>query len=693
MPTVPQAVAPQVSLAPVPEMRIPANRRPEEFGAIEGRNFQVAGELLQDVSNYVVDKILDTRDAATKNAAALQERQDHLDLQNRELDYVNLSTKLLEDPNEGLLTQRTGVNAKGVTTDAMKEFDKFDRELLSATPERLQPELQTRLRVRRTGYESAVSRFEAKEFQSAEDDTRKAYLQTAVSSAAKATNPNDRLLALGQGLSELNIAAETRGWSPETLAHEQAVFKTNLHTGVVQAELVADPTGARARAYFEANQSQIDPSNHPAIVNQFEQIARARAAEAERREAQADRAVDGLEKLAFSGYPLRPQDTAAVSAAVQGTPAASRLVALQNEIDNVSQFAFMPRNAREFMLTTENKRLREVGVTGGDLSRLERYQKMHVDLADLEENDPLAYGVRQGFFPEPPPLNLASAPAMVDSLKARVAMLDGLSKTHQVAPKLLHPNETDALAVTLNQLPPSDRANFLRTLHAGIDDPDYYAATVAQLAPGAPLTAFAGRLATEEAPGNRPLAAAGSASALVLEGDTLLNPLKDSGAKPFPLPKDNVRREEFNAHTGEIFASAPEAYATMRKAVDAAYATLSAQAGDYSAEINEDRYRDAIDRVTGGVVEVNGRRIIKPYLMTEDSFTDTLDAVAAFDVEFLGGVQGHTSAEAAAAVREGELVNYGDGYAVLDGGKYLLKNSGEVFVWRPAATLVRPFRR
>jgi hypothetical protein len=207
------------------------------------------------------------------------------------------------------------------------------------------------------------------------------------------------------------------------------------------------------------------------------------------------------------------------------------------------------------------------------------------------------------------------------------------------------------------------------------------------------MVSFAGRLAAEESLNNEPLAATGSAAALVLEGAALLNPPKDSGAKPFPLPKDSDRRFALNDATGSAFAAAPEARESVRQGVDAVYAALSAQAGDYSGVLDSERYRDAVEKVTGGVVRINGAEVIKPHRMPEHEFRNALDAVEAFDVEMLGTVLGYSNAEAAEAIRDGELVNFGDGYAVRDGGKYLIRPDGSVFVWRPSATIARQWRR
>ena len=58
--------------------------------------------------------------------------------------------------------------------------------------------------------------------------------------------------------------------------------------------------------------------------------------------------------------------------------------------------------------------------------------------------------------------------------------------------------------------------------------------------------------------------------------------------------------------------------------------------------------------------------------------------VSPTEIAGLGGAAGYSPDEVAEAIRDGGLVNYGDGYAVRDGAHYIMRADGAgPFVWRP----------
>ncbi|MCC6194746.1 MAG: hypothetical protein IT518_09800 [Burkholderiales bacterium] len=647
----------------------------------------ITGALLASVA--IVDR---RKRMAEENA--LRAQQDADTVRRGEVAYETSASALLDDPEKGLLVTRRGVNAAGLSRDVEHELTRLRSDARVGLAPELAAKLDAKLDVSAELIRRRVRGYEAAETRKAQAESLSAKLQTSVNGAvANATDPQARAVYAAQGLTTLEVAAELHGWSPEVRANEIATFATSLHTKTIDALIAADETGATAQEYFDQHRDAMNGPARTIVEEKFDQLRRAQEAEQARREAEADRLVDRVERMSLSPFPVSAEIMAEAERQVRGTPAAVRLAELQQEIEERAVFARETPAEMLRRLDHAQKVFEDEGIDDlTDVEYVKRRAEIFKATVEMLRDDPIGYATGQDIAAETA-LDTRSPTALLAGLRARTPVINGLRATHGAAPKVLRPAEAAALAEQFNTSTPSQQAEFLRVMEAGIDDPELFRGTVGQLASGAPLVSFAGRLAAEESLNNEPLASTGSAAALVLEGAQLLNPPKDSGAKPYPLPKASDLRYELNDITGEAFADAPEAREQIRQGVDAVYAALSAQAGDYSAILDTERYRTAVDKVTGGIIDVNGRAIVKPYAMPESEFLRTLGAVDAFDVEMLGGVAGFSNAQAAEAIRDGELVNFGGGYAIRDGGRYLLRSDGEVFVWRPSATLARQWRR
>jgi hypothetical protein len=77
-----------------------------------------------------------------------------------------------------------------------------------------------------------------------------------------------------------------------------------------------------------------------------------------------------------------------------------------------------------------------------------------------------------------------------------------------------------------------------------------------------------------------------------------------------------------------------QAYAAMMQSARARYADLSAESGDQSGVLNEERWKAAVKDVTGGLVEHNGKSVIAPvYGMGQDEFDATMAGLGDADID------------------------------------------------------------
>ena len=96
-------------------------------------------------------------------------------------------------------------------------------------------------------------------------------------------------------------------------------------------------------------------------------------------------------------------------------------------------------------------------------------------------------------------------------------------------------------------------------------------------------------------------------------------------AEPKLAPKTADRAEAMEKHLPVQDFPDPKVREIANAAVPAYYAALSAKAGDTTGVMNEERWKTAVDAVTGGVIDYRGTKVFAPqYGMPEASFRDVL---------------------------------------------------------------------
>ena len=298
---------------------------------------------------------------------------------------------------------------------------------------------------------------------------------------------------------------------------------------------------------------------------------------------------------------------------------------------------------------------------------------------------PLEYAIqREGAVVDP--LDFSKPDTWASNLQNRSAILTEQAKRSGIAPKGLMQQEAAMLSQFLATASDQAKTETLKMLRKGFSDDKVFRATMQQIAKDSPVTALAGMVATRE----RPMKISGffsdetftpgSTAGLMLAGERILNPSKDAkgqdGKPTFPMPKDQDIRLAFNSQAGDAFAGNPEAYQIAYQAARATYAGLVAQKGDYSGNLNDGLLREAIQRSTGGVADINGARVVKPWGMDDSTFKNVVKA------EF--GRQ--TAAAGIPQMKDQwprlQLQNTKGGYLVKSGTGYLLGKDGNPILLR-----------
>lgn len=269
--------------------------------------------------------------------------------------------------------------------------------------------------------------------------------------------------------------------------------------------------------------------------------------------------------------------------------------------------------------------------------------------------DPIGYAVQRGLTSAPPPLDLTQPDtwaATFTSLQRGVDVLQNRGEVGNIP--ALRPEMLDQVNRMLATATPDQSTQLLGAMAATLR-PETYKATMAKLfASGeGKAAAAAGALV----PYN-PQAAEG-----ILRGQLLLK------ENPMLAPKKTDDNKLLLDSMLPITAVAPGYEASRQFLLESAtarYADLSHQAGDTSGEFNDTRMQQAITEVTGGMLVMNGHKVIAPqYGMSQDEFDKRLSGLT--DADLAGAIT-----STGQRVTPDDLWSQGRLRAVAD-GRYILE--------------------
>jgi len=271
------------------------------------------------------------------------------------------------------------------------------------------------------------------------------------------------------------------------------------------------------------------------------------------------------------------------------------------------------------------------------------------------KNDPIGYAMNQRMITPVPPLDLKQPDTWgqtFQSLQRGVDILQARGLVGNVS--ALRPAMQEQVSRALSTSTPADAVNLLGSMASNMR-PETYRATLNALAAkgDGKVMAAAGALVSQN-----PEVAEG-----ILRGQALMK----ENALLAPRKTDDNKAAVNELLPIQAFGPTLEgARQSVLEAATARYADLSHQAGDSSGDLDETRMETAINEVTGGLVEMNGKAVISPrYGMSQSDF-DTM--IAGLPSSALAGAVTSTGQPVSAS----DLRNEGRLRAVAD-GRYVLE--------------------
>jgi hypothetical protein len=307
------------------------------------------------------------------------------------------------------------------------------------------------------------------------------------------------------------------------------------------------------------------------------------------------------------------------------------------------------------------------GLSPGQSAWLKDLWAVNKATTEALDKDPIGLAVER--FPErfqtPAPLNAASSDTLRAGLAQRGKIASFVSENYRVpAVSALSPADLNTIKGALATADAAGKARIYNDITAALPE-GVRIATISQLTKDghvATVEAFAGALSSEA-----PLIGES-----IMRGQQAIK--ADKRFDPYLDKKDDFNSTFDKALPIATFGLTSRtddkgAYATIKSAVRARYADLAAQAGDTSGEVKEERIRQAVTDVTGGVLHHNGGTLVAPRRgMDQSQFDGLIWNITDQDLFGVTTLSG-TPVAADYLRSNARLENVGDGKYLLQLGK------------------------
>lgn len=286
--------------------------------------------------------------------------------------------------------------------------------------------------------------------------------------------------------------------------------------------------------------------------------------------------------------------------------------------------------------------------------------------------DPIQFSLTSG---QTKPIDMSNQNNFGQSIGLRASQVSELARAYGTPLTFFSKEEENQIGKFFLDAPVSQQSAYLDTIHKSTGGGKNYMSALQQISINAPSAAVAGILMDK--PGGivaeknwfNPdvTVSPGVASQTILTGAAARKGSKD--VKGMTMPKESDMRIQYSDTVKDAFAGDAQGASMAYEVAKDYYAGVMSQKGDYSGELDDDVWKQAINVATGGVYDYNGMgNILLPWGMSTETFDSQINQ--AWQSQVVGaGVK--------APPGQYGLQSYGDSqYLVKLGSGYLLKSDG-----------------
>lgn len=381
-----------------------------------------------------------------------------------------------------------------------------------------------------------------------------------------------------------------------------------------------NPQGLDALRGRISGTGALDPNQQTALLASIDTrqqllVNRGQAA-AERRDRQAQQAFEALQALDAQGLPADPEFLSTTLGKLKGTSYEEAARQIVSGSVATAKFGALPVAQQDAVLMAEYGKARETGLTPSRAKQLKKLEGIRDAAVRAYKEDPWQAALERGQIDPPAPLDLSSPDAAMSSLTERMAQAPTVDRIagRQVTP--LRPQEAQILADMLERMPIPERTRFL--------------GGIGKVIGGRRLEDLSRQLGVKN--NGLGIAAAMEAHQFRTQSGRSVAELYLQGQEAITkkiVSNDDMKaaptRADLYAIIGDAYTS-PEARDAAVDVALALWAGQRAQGGKPSAE-------GVVRLATGGIMEVNGRKIPMPYGWTEDETRRAINLVGREQIE------------------------------------------------------------
>jgi hypothetical protein len=516
----------------------------------------------------------------------------------------------------------------------------------------------------------------------------------------------DAIIAQGQtfapvgraaGVSPTEVDTAIQNWTDQTRYNQAVNAAINVTDSMKGLKALQRELSAKDGYYTD----KLDGTKRNAVLaqvtNRIDVLQNRLDHLADRREADAQRAMYEIDRQISTGVPAPPEQMANWAARVSGTSFAADfgdVLKDQNEIQDVLR---LPPAQQISFVQDKAAKIDQSGGTVREQANLARLTQAVTKNVNTMQQAPLLFNAqRTGQDVEALDWSQMLVPGSNDvfakQLSARETTIATMQK--QYGPTVLNrpllPQEAASLAGALTNATADQSVSMFGALRNAAGDDSTYNAIMAQIAPDSPVKASAGLIASRQRDvtlkrnwiASDVLATSPDVARTMLRGEAIINPTKSDKAQDghpklgLYLPDQAPLQAAFADAVGDAFAGRSGAAEIAFQNVKAYYVGKADAAGRLAAnaqDVDSKILQEAITATLGQVVDYNGNgRVVAPWGMDKSTFENSVQRawqaqvgtreVKGSSVEGLGGDQ---------LARLG-LENYGSGtYKVKVGRSYL----------------------
>jgi hypothetical protein len=417
-----------------------------------------------------------------------------------------------------------------------------------------------------------------------------------------------------------------------------------------------------------------DPSQRLALAStvrsRLQQLENQTQQEADKRLEAAKRTVASVWDQATAAVRPTPDTLMGWQATVAGTPYQQEFESAVQSLQEVYGVLRQPASDQAAYVQGLRTQLASTGGTPADQARIDKIESVIDKSNQQRDSDPLLWLANMTGKPVEPINFQAAFDGDLSSLGTTVqSRMDSLTALRgrfgpSVAAHPLLPQESKALVSAMKVLTPDRLTPLFGLLRVQLGSDATFDAVMQQVAPDAPLKAYAGQIAVR--PGGE------KAASLILRGEALLNP--PDGTQKWPMPSDAKFAAAFLDTAGNAYQGRPEVLQQDLAAARAVYAAAAAQDGATEAgkEFDPARFSSAMRAVIGDLAQVGPTRVTAPWGVPADQFERRATTLASDALRAAGLDAGAAGIGLMATSRR---------------GRYMLVQ-GRTPVWNPNVDLV-----